>query len=167
MALKLKTPVRPFKSSIKKTKHMYTTKYRNCATPAGRMNYFFNDPATREFFATGSRTGSTVPASNVKETKENFVIELAAPGMEKSDFSINLENDTLTISAERKTEAKAEGERYTRKEFSYSTFSRAFSLPETVKTDEIAATYEKGVLSITLPKKPEAEKNSSKQITVA
>jgi HSP20 family protein len=145
---------------------MYTTKYRNYAHPAARVNGVFDDFLTRDFFG-GSRTGSTIPASNVKETAENFTIEVAAPGMEKADFTVKLDRDILVISSEKKAEEKIEGVRYTRKEFGYSSFTRSFSLPETVDTEAIAATYEKGILTVVLPKKPEIVKNSNRTIEIS
>lgn len=145
---------------------MYTTRYRNCAVPANRANNFFDDFITRDFFG-GSRHGASIPASNVKESQDKFTIEIAAPGMEKADFNVKLEDSVLTISTEKKAEVKNEGERYTRKEFSYSSFTRSFSLPETVDTEAIAATYDKGILSVVLPKKAEVVKNTSKMIEIA
>ncbi|UOB17048.1 Hsp20/alpha crystallin family protein [Abyssalbus ytuae] len=101
---------------------------------------------------------STVPAVNVKETDNNFSIELAVPGMKKDDFNVEVDENILTISAETKTEKedKAEDGKYMRKEFSYSTFKRSFTLPETVNDEEIKASYEDGVLKLVLPKREEA-----------
>lgn len=104
------------------------------------------------------RMNMNVPAVNIKETDTSYVVELAAPGKRKEDFNIELEDNVLTIS----TEAKSENEekdnegKYTRREFSYSSFKRAFTLPDTVNDFEINANYENGVLHITLPKKEEA-----------
>jgi len=143
---------------------MYTTKYRNWATPGYRSNVFLNDFITREFLGGGIK-GGTVPSSNVKETKDNFTIELAAPGFEKGDFKISLEDKLLVISSEKKNEQVNEGERYTKKEFGVGAFSRSYKLPETVNTESIVAAYDKGILSVVLPKKVEVEK-SSKQIEI-
>lgn len=102
--------------------------------------------------------GANVPAVNIKETDTAFGIELAAPGKNKSDFNIEIDLNVLTISSESKTqsqETQNEG-RYTRREFSYSSFKRSFTLPDSVNTDAIQANYENGVLHITLPKREEA-----------
>lgn len=96
------------------------------------------------------------PSVNIEEHDTHFLMSLAAPGLEKSDFNINMENNYLTISAEKKTEneEKSEG-KFTRREFNYSSFKRSFQLDENIKQEGITATYENGVLSITLPKKEE------------
>jgi HSP20 family protein len=102
---------------------------------------------------------ANVPAVNIKETDSSFGIELAAPGKTKEDFNIEIDHNVLTISSEEKSEKSEKEEtegKYTRKEFSYSSFRRAFTLPETVNTESINATYENGVLNVTLPKKEEA-----------
>jgi HSP20 family protein len=99
---------------------------------------------------------ANVPAVNIKETDSSFGIELAAPGKTKEDFNIEIDHNVLTISSEEKSEKEETEGKYTRKEFSYSSFRRAFTLPETVNTESINATYENGVLNVTLPKKEEA-----------
>lgn len=104
------------------------------------------------------RMSLNVPAVNIKETETSFVVELAAPGKKKEDFNIELEDNVLTISSEARSEKEEKDNegKYTRREFSYSSFKRAFTLPETVNDYEINASYENGVLHITLPKKEEA-----------
>lgn len=109
---------------------------------------------------------NTVPAVNISETGENFRIEVAAPGMEKEDFKISVDNDLLTISAEKKDEKDEKNARYTRKEFSYVSFSRTFNMPEIVDADKIEAAYHNGVMTITLPKKEEAKPRPPKEIKV-
>ena len=101
---------------------------------------------------------TNVPAVNIKETDTSFAIELAAPGKSKEDFNIEIDHNVLTISSEEKTEKeeKTNEGKYTRKEFSYASFRRAFTLPDTVNTDSINATYENGVLHVALPKREEA-----------
>ncbi len=99
---------------------------------------------------------ANVPAVNIKETDTSFGIELAAPGKTKEDFNIEIDHNVLTISSEEKSEKEENQGKYTRKEFNYSSFRRAFTLPETVNTDSINATYENGVLHVALPKKEEA-----------
>lgn len=99
---------------------------------------------------------TNVPAVNIKETDTSFGIELAAPGKKKEDFNIEIDHNVLTISSEEKTEKEETEGKYTRKEFSYSSFRRAFTLPETVNTENIKASYENGVLHVALPKREEA-----------
>ena len=105
---------------------------------------------------------TTLPAVNIKENDNNFEIDVAAPGFEKQDFKLDIENNVLTISAENKKEEKEERENYTRREFAYSSFTRSFTLPETVKADQIQAKYENGLLHLTLQKtaKTAAERKS-------
>jgi HSP20 family protein len=109
----------------------------------------------------------TTPAVNVVENHNEYKVNLAAPGMKKSDFEIDVEGNMLTISSEKEETKEEKDEQYTRKEFSYSSFSRSFSLPEDVKQDKIEAIYEDGVLKISLPKKEDARaKSISKHIAV-
>lgn len=97
------------------------------------------------------------PAVNVIETEEAFKLELAAPGFEKQDFNVNVENDLLTITAKHETKKEESNERFTRREFSVASFQRSFKLPKTVNHEAIAAVYEKGILNVTLGKKEEAK----------
>lgn len=106
---------------------------------------------------------SALPATNVKETEKEFKIELAVPGFKKDDFKVNLDNDVLTISAESKNEKKEEGEKFTRKEFSYNSFSRSFQLPKSANGEKINAKYEDGILKIDISKKDEAIKDTNKK----
>ena len=98
------------------------------------------------------------------ETEKNFRIELAAPGLNKEDFNIKVEKDTLSISAKKET-STVEGEKVKVREFAYTSFQRNFNLPKTVDAEAIEARYENGVLSVTLPKKEEALPKAH-QITV-
>ena len=99
---------------------------------------------------------ATIPAVNIKESTKSFLIELAAPGKSKEDFNVEIDHNMITISSETKQETEIQEGKYTRKEFNYSSFRRVFTLPETVNTDSIHASYENGVLKIDLPKKEEA-----------
>ena len=118
----------------------------------------------------GMSRAMTTPAVNVAENKNHFEVSVAAPGLKKSDFNIDVEGNMLTISCEKeeRKEVKDEkDERYTRKEYNYSSFSRSFTLPEDVIKDKIEAAYEDGVLRITLPKNEQAKKAGlSKHIMV-
>lgn len=108
------------------------------------------------------------PPVNIKETDNAFNVELMAPGMKKEDFKIEVDNDLLSISAEVKTEntEKEEG-KFTRREFGYSSFKRAFTLPETVNDENITASYENGILTIGLPKKEEALPKAKRLIDIS
>lgn len=112
---------------------------------------------------------ANIPAVNIKETNTNFGIELAAPGKTKEDFNIEIDHNVLTISSEEKTEKEENDNqgKYTRREFSYSSFRRAFTLPESVNADSINATYENGVLHVTLPKREEALPKPKRMIEIA
>jgi len=111
---------------------------------------FFNDSFISD------RLVARVPAVNIAETQESFKIELAAPGLQKSDFKINVDKNLITISAEKQETAQTEDKLYSKKEFSYTSFTRSFSLPDTVDHANIDAAYADGVLTVTVGKKEEA-----------
>ena len=113
------------------------------------------------------REGKNFPAVNVSESKDKFSVELLAPGRKKEDFKIHVNGNLLEISSEQKEETSTEGENYTRKEFKLSSFSRTFSLPETVNAANINAEYADGILKLTLPKKEEAKEKGKIQIAVS
>lgn len=100
--------------------------------------------------------GTTIPAVNISENDKEFVVELAAPGMKKSDFIVNIERNVLSISAEKKNEVNEEGKNFTRKEFSFQSFQRSFTLPESADQENIEANYIDGVIKIKLNKKKES-----------
>ena len=108
-----------------------------------------------------------VPEANIIENGKDFRIELAAPGLEKKDFKVEVQDGVLSISAEKKEEQKEETKNYRRREFSYNTFCRSFTLPDNLVTDKIDAMYENGVLRLTLPKKEVTISKPAKQIKVA
>ena len=111
----------------------------------------------------------TLPAVNIKETGDAFYVEMAAPGMKKEDFDIELENNILTIKSEMKSEDELrEGEKYTRREFSYQSFQRTFNLNKKIVDDaKINARYSDGILSIVLPKKEEAKDKPARRIKIS
>ena len=109
---------------------------------------------------------SLTPAVNIIENDQEFKIELAAPGLDKGDFKVNVEKNILEISAEKKDEKETRNKKYLRKEFSYSEFRRTFSLPSSVDTDKIVATHKDGVLAVEIPKKDEEKINPKKQIAI-
>lgn len=115
-----------------------------------------------------SESNSSLPAVNVKETNDEYCIEVAAPGMTKNDFKINLHNNVLTISSEKEEEKNEEKENYTRKEFSYQSFQRSFTVPENnVKSDAIEAAYNDGILKVTLPKREEVKPKPMREIKIS
>lgn len=115
----------------------------------------------------GNNWLSKVPAANIQENDNEFTVELAAPGLKKKDFQINIENGNLAISCEKKDESEVKEKDYTRKEFSYNSFYRSFMLPDSIDQDKIKANYEDGVLKLALPKKEEAKKLPKKQISIS
>ena len=133
----------------------------------------FDDFWTRDLMNWGlgnnSNTNTTIPAVNVKETADHFEVEMAAPGMKKEDFRIELNGNQLTISSERSEQNEEKNEDfYSKREFSYQSFQRTFQLPkDVVDSDNIAAHYENGVLKMLIPKKEEAKKKAPRQIQIS
>lgn len=113
------------------------------------------------------RTGVSTPAINVIENTDDFQIEVAAPGLDKQDFKIDLDNNVLTISSEKELKNEEKDGRYMRREFSYSSFTRSFSLPEAVNAEKIKANHKDGILRITIPKREEAKRKPPKQIAIS
>jgi len=109
----------------------------------------------------------SMPAVNIVEDENQFHVDLAVPGMNKNDFHIKVENDVLTISAEKKEEKKEQNEKFTRKEFFYGSFERSFTLPNSVASERIEGKYENGILKLAIPKKEEAKKKPVKEIKVS
>lgn len=120
---------------------------------------FFNDSFISD------RMISRVPAVNICETDGEYQIELAAPGLKKEDFKINLDQNMLNISVEKTTENKEENKKYNKREYSYSSFVRTFALPESADDAHIEAGYNDGVLNIKVAKKEEA-KMASREIQI-
>lgn len=113
------------------------------------------------------QTGVNMPSVNVIEGKDDFKIEVAAPGLNKEDFKIDLDSNVLTITSEKEEKNEEENQRYMRREFSYSSFKRSFSMPQSVDSSNIKATHNNGVLTITIPKKEEAKERPPKQIEIS
>ena len=131
------------------------------------FNRFFEndlfDWSTRNF----SNTNTTLPSVNIREDENGFEVDMAAPGFEKKDFKIELLNNLLTISSEKKVETETkEGQQFTRQEFSYQSFSRSFTLPNTVEGEKNQAKYENGILKVAIPKKEGAKPKPVKQIEI-
>ncbi|WP_343030512.1 Hsp20/alpha crystallin family protein [Fulvivirga aurantia] len=129
---------------------------------------FFDDFFGRDWFANELQNRSTLPSVNIKESEDAYAVEMAAPGMDKKDFKVELDNNTLTISYEKEesNESKPEEGRYTKREFNYQSFSRSFNLPNTVEADKIEAKYKEGILTLSIPKKEEAKQKPSRLISI-
>lgn len=118
-------------------------------------------------FTSNFNTGITVPKVNIKETPDTYIVDMAVPGLKKSDFQIDLENQVLSISNKIKEKTEDKDVQFTRREFEYSSFKRTFTLPETIDEDKIKANYNNGILSIHLPKKEEAKQKPAKTIQIS
>ncbi len=138
---------------------------RGDSFPSVFGNFF--DDFFKDDFMTPAYVGNNVPAVNVSEEKDQYKIEVAAPGMEKDDFKLNLDHRVLTISCEKKKEEEKKEKKYTRREFSFTSFKRAFTLPESVNAEKIQASYKEGILHITLQKKADAQKAEAKAIKIS
>ena len=147
---------------------MSMTKWNN----GQNMTNLYDDLFSRDLWnwglANNSTTNTTIPAVNIKETAENFEVEMAAPGMRKEDFRVELDGNNLTISSETRNENEMkEGDRYTRREYSYQSFQRSFTLPKNVvDVDQIGAKYENGVLNLLIPKREEAKQKPPRMIEI-
>jgi len=141
----------------------------NKAVETGRMFPSVFSDLFDSFFGNelmGGDMVSWVPAVNISETNDNFKIDVAAPGLGKDNFKIQVDNDVLSISGNRKEEKNEGNTRYTRREFSYGSFKRSFNLPENVEADKVNAYFENGVLSLSIPKKEEAKRKPVKEIEI-
>ena len=110
--------------------------------------------------------GNSLPAVNVKNHQDHFEVEVAAPGMNKDDFKIEVQNRVLGISSELKEDNNEDNKNYTRREFNYRSFKRNFTLPKSVNEEKISANYKDGVLRIEIPKQTEERKESSRFIEI-
>ena len=129
---------------------------------------FFNNDLMDWSLSNYSSTNTSLPAVNVKENDNEFVIEVAAPGMKKEDFRVNFQNNVLTISSERKDEKQEKKDKYTRKEFSYQSFQRSFTVNDnSVDSEKISARYADGILLVTLPKREEVKPKPLKEIRIS
>ena len=132
----------------------------------------FSNPSLMDDFFSNNVLGGildttnvySVPAVNIIENEGNFKIEVAAPGFSKEDFKINLNNEVLTISSEKKD--REEEENYSRREFAYTSFARSFTLSEQLDSEKISASYKNGILCVTLPKKEEAKVKQVREIAI-
>ncbi|MEM1259070.1 MAG: Hsp20/alpha crystallin family protein [Bacteroidota bacterium] len=125
---------------------------RNNLLVPSLMNDFFKP----DWFGGMDPFSTKIPAVNIMENETNFTLELEIPGFKKEDFNIEVDNDVLTVSSEIKRDNEVKDENYTRREFSVSSFKRAFTLPDSVNEGAIKAVYEGGILRVSLPKREEA-----------
>lgn len=128
---------------------------------------FHNDLPT--IFKSNFNTGLSLPKVNIQETADAYHVDMAVPGMKKSDFNIEVDNQILSISSEVKKEGEHgdDNQNYTRREFGYASFSRSFTLPESINESKIEASYHEGILSIMLPKKEEAKRLPARKIKIS
>jgi len=123
----------------------------------------FFDWSTRNY----SPLNTTLPSVNIKENTDEFKVEVAAPGFDKGDFKLELNHDVLTISSEKQLEnTTTEDEHYSKREFSYQSFTRSFTLPHTADSDRIDASYENGILRVSIPKKEDSKPKPSRMIEI-
>ncbi len=130
---------------------------------------FFDGFLTRDLsdWSVWTSEGSIVPKVNIVETDNEFLIELAAPGISKEDFLVELDNDMLVIQTDKKENgASSYGLNYTRREFNYHAFKRSFYLPNTVEMEKIEGTYQEGILKLLIPKKEEGKKKPVRHIPI-
>lgn len=146
---------------------MTLTKYRPQGTVISPFNAFVNEFFGRDItqMMGSDEAKRSMPSVNITERAGDYKLELLAPGFERQDLKLNVENDVLTISAEHKHETSKENERFTRREFTRSAFSRSFRLPEGTQHDQIKAEYLNGVLNVTIPK-VEVKKPSVREIQI-
>lgn len=138
---------------------------RNLFWPStSSVDEFLNE----NFFNLAGMAGKTgnLPRVNITETDDDFKVEMAAPGMRKEDFHVELDNDNLVIWTERSSSEENTESNYHRREFSYEAFRRSFYLPNTVEAEKINARYENGLLLLVIPKKEEARKKPAKKIKI-
>ena len=150
-------------------KNLVRTNGNSFSSIPSLLNDFFMD----EWFDSSNRNwrsaGATLPSVNVRETNDDFLIDVAAPGMNRDDFKVELDNNILSISAELevKNETSNDNEKYNRREFNYQSFQRSFSLPENkVEGAKISAKYKDGILHVTVPKSENAKIKPARRITI-
>lgn len=148
----------------KKRNGEFPSLFSDWPTTSSLFNPMFRDLET---MLLPNRIGVTLPSANVKERENDFMVELAAPGFDRKDFKIELEDNVLTIMAEKEEEKEEEENNFSRREFAYNSFSRIFRLPENTKDDKVDAKYANGILTILIPKKEVKPHKTKKQISVS
>ena len=129
----------------------------------------WDDIFTKDFMPELFENGSfkNIPAVNIVEGNDEFTIEVAAPGLDKKDFKLALENNRLTISSEKEDKVENQNDKFVRREFRYHSFCRSFILPETVEGEKIRAKHNDGILYVTIPKKEVAKTKLTRQIQIS
>jgi HSP20 family protein len=130
------------------------------------IDEFFGSDVLPGFFLDFDKR-MAMPAVNIIESKEDYRIEVAAPGLDKADFRINIENNVLTISAEKEEKNEEKDEQFMRREFNYSSFTRSFTLPESMDVEKISAKHKDGVLHVSIPKRDEAKAKPARSIKIS
>ncbi|MDA8685863.1 Hsp20/alpha crystallin family protein [Robiginitalea sp.] len=123
---------------------------------SGMFPSLWNEVLSPDWFGGTDHTRNSYPAVNIQEGELGFTLELAIPGQQKEDFSIEIDDKLLTVSMEKHVEQEEKEGNFTRREFGYTNFKRSFTLPDTVNEDGITAQYEQGILRFSIPKKQEA-----------
>lgn len=126
---------------------------------------FFGDDLLSTFFDS-SNTG-TVPAVNITENNDEFTIELAAPGLEKNDFNVDFHSNVLAISCHKEQKSEENDDKIMHREYSYTAFTRSFTLPEGTDGDKVKASYKEGILTVKVPKKDEAKEKPVRKISIS
>ncbi|WP_439130287.1 Hsp20/alpha crystallin family protein [Polaribacter sp.] len=143
---------------------------KNSNTNFPTWNNWLDDVFNKELpsvFTSNFNGGVSIPKVNIKETADSYFVDMAVPGLKKSDFQIDLDNQVLSISNKDAEETEDKDIQFTRREFHYSSFKRTFTLPETIDEDKIKAVYNNGILSIQLPKKEEAKQKPARTIQIS
>lgn len=151
---------------------MNLTVKRNGGLPSLFSSFFGSSAFDRDLLDWGndffpSRLGINVPTANVSETPKEYKLELAAPGLDRKDFKVEIDNGVLTISAEKEEEKNEKEGGYSKREYSFNSFSRSFALPDNVRDSSIDAKYENGVLRIVIPKEKETPAKLARKVEVS
>jgi HSP20 family protein len=134
---------------------------------SSRMLSPFDDLLRTNFLDRWNQDLLTTPSVNIRETKKEYLVELAVPGMRKEDFNINVENNVMTVSCEKEEEKTDNDEdNWARREYNYSRFSRTFTIPDNANGEKVSAKYVDGVLHLSLPKTGDTAKPSGRRIKV-
>jgi HSP20 family protein len=156
-----------FNLKIKEDKAMTLARRTENFLPS-LFDRFFNSDLMDWNLTNFSSTNTTLPAVNVKETDDDYILEVAAPGMSKKDFKVNFQNNVLTVSSEKQEEKDENDDNYTRREFCYQSFQRSFTVSQqNVDSDKITASYADGILSVKIPKREEVKPKPAREIKIS